>query len=172
MAISSATNVSKRWSQIKFIRQVFKFFSEVVWVFAKKSPGPDFNPRNGLHLQLRAMQQYKPSLLQHIIAVPRRTDETTTFARELWYAAGEMVYTQSEIFHRGNVENDWNSSVVRRSPSKAIIGFPIISNYFQCRKCRFPDVGPRRKCQGFCALKSSKFRLKHALRNSLSMYFH
>ena len=56
--------------------------------------------------------------------------------------------------------------------SKAIIGFPIISNYFQCRKCHFPDVGPHRKCQGFCALKSSEFRLKHALRNSLSMYFH
>ena len=80
--------------------------------------------------------------------------------------------SQSEIYRRGNVENDWNSSVVRRSPSKAIIGFPIISDYFQCRKCRFPDVGPRRKCQGFCALKSSEFRLKHALRNSLSMYFH
>ena len=41
--------------------------------------------------------------------------------------------TQSEIYHRGNVDNDWNSSVVRRSPSKAIIGFPIISDYFQCR---------------------------------------
>ena len=72
--------------------------------------------------------------------------------------------TQSEIHRRGNVENDSNSS--------AIIGFPIISDYFQCRKYRFPDVGPRRKCQGFCALKSSEFRLKHALRNFLSMYFH
>ena len=79
---------------------------------------------------------------------------------------------QSEIYRRGNVENDWNSSVVRRSPSKAIIGFPIISDYFQCPKCRFPDVFPRRKCQGFCALKSSEFQLKHALCNSLSMYFH
>ena len=45
------------------------------------------------------------------------------------------INTQSEIYRRGNVENDWNSSVVRRSPSKAIIGsssvfqsFPIISN--------------------------------------------
>ena len=44
-------------------------------------------------------------------------------------------YTQSEIYRPGNVENDWNSSVVPRSPSKAIIGsktafqsFPIISN--------------------------------------------
>ena len=80
--------------------------------------------------------------------------------------------TQSEIYRRGNIENDWNSSVVRRSPSKAIIGFPIISDYFQCRKCRFPDVGPRRICRGFCALKSPEFRLKHALRNFLSMYFH
>ena len=70
---------------------------------------------------------------------------------------------QSEIYRRGNVENGWNSSVVRRSSSKAIIGFPIISDYFQCRKCRSPDAGPRRKCQGFCALKSSEFRLKHAL---------
>ena len=33
-----------------------------------------------------------------------------------------LNYTQSEINRRGNVENDWNSSVVRRSPSKAIIG--------------------------------------------------
>ena len=55
---------------------------------------------------------------------------------------------------------------------RLIIGFPIISDYFRCRKCRFPYVGPRRKCQGFCALKSSEFRLKHVLRNSLSMYFH
>ena len=83
------------------------------------------------------------------------------------------IPTQSEIYRRGNVENDWKSSVVRRSPSKAIIGFPIISDYLKCRKClRFPDVGLRRKCQGFCALKSSEFRLKHALRNSLSIYFH
>ena len=36
--------------------------------------------------------------------------------------------TQSEIYHRGNVENDCNSSVVRRWPSKAIIGFSSISN--------------------------------------------
>ena len=42
---------------------------------------------------------------------------------------------QSEIYRRGNVENDWNSLAVRRSPSKAIIGsssafqsFPIIPN--------------------------------------------
>ena len=42
-------------------------------------------------------------------------------------------HTQSEIYRRGIVENDWNSSVVRRSPSKAIIVFPIISYYFQCR---------------------------------------
>ena len=80
--------------------------------------------------------------------------------------------SQSEIYRRGNVENDWNSSVVRRSPSKAIIGFPMISDYFQCRKCRFPDVGYRRKCQGFCALKSSEFRLKHAVRNYFSMCLH
>ena len=32
--------------------------------------------------------------------------------------------TQSEIYRRGNVENDWNSSVVRRWPSQAIICFP------------------------------------------------
>ena len=32
--------------------------------------------------------------------------------------------SQSEIYRRGNVENDWNSSVVRRWQSKAIIGFP------------------------------------------------
>ena len=83
-----------------------------------------------------------------------------------------ITVSQSENYRRGNVENDWNSSVVHRSPSKAIIGFPIIFQYFQCRKYRFPDVGHRRKCQGFCALKSSEFRLKHALRNSLSMYFH
>ena len=80
--------------------------------------------------------------------------------------------SQSEIYRRGNVENDWNLSVVFRSPSKAIIGFSIISDYFQCRKYRFPDVGHRRKCQGFCSLKSSEFQLKHALRNSLSMYFY
>ena len=80
--------------------------------------------------------------------------------------------SQSEIYRRGNVENVWNSSVVRRSPSKAIIGFPIISDYFQRRKYRFSDVGHRRKCQGFCALKSSEFRLKHAMRNSLSINFH
>ena len=55
---------------------------------------------------------------------------------------------------------------------RLIFCFRIIFDYFQCRKCRFPDVGPRRKCQGFCALKSSEFRLKRALRNSLSMYFH
>ena len=43
--------------------------------------------------------------------------------------------TQSEIYRRGNVENDWNSSVVRRSPLKVNIGlssafqsFPIISD--------------------------------------------
>ena len=85
---------------------------------------------------------------------------------------GRSARAQSEIYRRCNVENDWNSSVVRRSPSKAIIGFPIISDYFQCRKYRFPDVGHRRKYQGFCALESSEFRLKHALRNSLSMYVH
>ena len=44
-----------------------------------------------------------------------------------------VISTQTEIYRRGNVENDWNSSVARRSPSKAIIGFPIISDYFQCR---------------------------------------
>ena len=45
------------------------------------------------------------------------------------------ITTQSEMYRRGNVENDWNSSVVRRSPPKAIIGsssafqsLPIISN--------------------------------------------
>ena len=92
--------------------------------------------------------------------------------RPWWEDFGAGARAQSEIYRRGNVENDWNSSVVRRSPSKAIIGFPIISDYFQCRKYRFPDVGHRRKCQGFCALESSEFRLKHALRNSLSMYFH
>ena len=59
--------------------------------------------------------------------------------------------SQSEIYRRGNVENDWNSSVVRRW------------HHFQCRKCRFPDVGPRRKCQWFSALKSSEFRLKPTL---------
>ena len=31
--------------------------------------------------------------------------------------------TQSKIYRRGNVENDWNSSVVRRWQSNAIIGF-------------------------------------------------
>ena len=41
----------------------------------------------------------------------------------------------------------------------SIIGF----HHFQCRKCRFPDVGPRRKCQWFSALKSSEFRLKPTL---------
>ena len=40
----------------------------------------------------------------------------------------KVTTTQSEIYRRGNVENDWNSSVVRRWPSKAIIGFPIIYN--------------------------------------------
>ena len=35
---------------------------------------------------------------------------------------------QSEIYRRGIVENDWNSLVARRYPSKAIIGFPINSN--------------------------------------------
>ena len=82
------------------------------------------------------------------------------------------VHHPIRIYRRGNVENDWKSSIVCRSPSKAIIGFPMISDYFQCRKCRFPDVDPRRKCQGFCALKSSEFRLNHALRNSLSVYCH
>ena len=86
--------------------------------------------------------------------------------------AGESGWFQSEIYRRGNAENDFNSLVVRRSPSKAIIGFPIISDYFQCRKCRFLDVGSRRKCQLFCALKSLESRLKHALCNSLYMYFH
>ena len=79
----------------------------------------------------------------------------------------QNAYKINFVYIRGNAENDWNSSVVRLSPSKAIIGFPKISDYFHCRKCRFPDVGHRRKCQGFCA-----FRLKHALHNSLSMYFH
>ena len=82
------------------------------------------------------------------------------------------IATQSEIYRRGNVENVWNSSFVRRSPSKAIIGFSTIYDYLQCRKCRFPDVDPRRKRQGFCSVKSSEIRLKHALRNSLSMYLH
>ena len=44
---------------------------------------------------------------------------------------------RSEIYCRGNVENNWNSSVVRRSPSKAIIGFPVISDYFQCQMLAF-----------------------------------
>ena len=98
-------------------------------------------------------------------------------SRVLWFASRIALCNtwspgaQSEINRRGNVENDWNSSVVRRSPSKAIIRFLIISDHFQCRKCRFPDVGPGRKCQGFCALKASEFQLKHALHNSLSMYF-
>ena len=78
--------------------------------------------------------------------------------------------SQSEIYRRGYVENNWNSLVVRRSPSKAIIGFPIISDYFQCRKCRYPDVGPHRKCQRFCALKSSESGLKHALRKSFNVF--
>ena len=39
-----------------------------------------------------------------------------------------LLGTQSEIYRRGNVANEWHSSVVRRSLSKAIIGFPIISN--------------------------------------------
>ena len=43
---------------------------------------------------------------------------------------GSVIVPQSEIYRRGNVENDWNSSVVSRSSSKAIIGFPIISDYF------------------------------------------
>ena len=39
--------------------------------------------------------------------------------------------TQSEIYRRGNVENDWNSSVVRRSPSKAIIGSSSAFQHFR-----------------------------------------
>ena len=35
----------------------------------------------------------------------------------------------------------WNSSVARRSPLKAIPGFPFISNHLKYRKCRFPDIG-------------------------------
>ena len=48
---------------------------------------------------------------------------------------------QSEVYRRGNVVDHWNSSVARRSPLKAILGFPIIFNHFQYRKCRFPDIG-------------------------------
>ena len=40
------------------------------------------------------------------------------------YESYHDIISQSEIYRRGNVENDWNSSVVRRWQSKAIIGFP------------------------------------------------
>ena len=39
-----------------------------------------------------------------------------------------FITAQSEIYRRANVKNDWTSSAVRRWPSMAIIGFPIISN--------------------------------------------
>ena len=51
--------------------------------------------------------------------------------------------------HRSSVDGN-------RRPSSAF-------HHFQCRKCRFPDVVPRRKCQWFSALKSSDFRLKPTL---------
>ena len=47
---------------------------------------------------------------------------------KVWLAEQRIPPSPSEIYRCGNVENDWNSSVVRRWPSKAIIGFPIISN--------------------------------------------
>ena len=133
-------------------------------IFNSKLPSISLLTNDGsmliyLHVKTYSVILYRRVILEHILMclIAQFAFTTTT--------------SQSEIYRRGNVENDWNSSVVRRSPSKAIIGFPIISDYFQCRKCRFPDDGPRRKCQGFWALKSSEFR-KHALRNSLSMYFH
>ena len=90
------------------------------------------------------------------------TGFTTAGARGLPTQKLIFVATSRMIgIHRSSVD-------LRRRTTE--IGFPIISDYFQCQKYRFRDVGHRRKCQGFCALKSSE--LKHALRNYLSMYFH
>ena len=49
--------------------------------------------------------------------------EVFTYMNEFTTASATGL-TQSEIYRRGNVENDWNSSVVRRWQSKAIISFP------------------------------------------------
>ena len=59
----------------------------------------------------------------------------------IYYTKYGHCSPQSEIYRRGNVVDHWNSSVARRSPLKAILGFPSISNHFHYRKCRFPDIG-------------------------------
>ena len=95
-----------------------------------------------------------------------------------WPAINFWLWTHIPIINLSSWQRrEWLEFISRPSISveghhRLIISFPIVCDYFQWRKCRFPNVGPRRKCHGFCALKSSEFQLKHALRNFLSMYFH
>ena len=63
------------------------------------------------------------------------------------------VSSQSEIYRRGNVENDWNSSVVRRSPSKAIIGFPIIFLLFPMPEVPLSGCWPSLEMPGILCFK-------------------
>ena len=65
--------------------------------------------------------------------------------------------------HRSSVD-------LRRRPSSAFQSFPIIPNAGSATFPMLALVGNARDTAR--ALKSSEFRLNHALRNSLSMYFH
>ena len=61
----------------------------------------------------------------------------------------KIIDAQSEIYRRGNVVDHWNSSVARRSPLKAIFGFPIISNHlWPCDGTRAWHGGNRAEMRG------------------------
>ena len=59
--------------------------------------------------------------------------------RPLKTLEGFVITTQSEIYRRGNVENDWNSSVVRRWQSKAIDRKSTRLNSSHSAKSRMPS---------------------------------
>ena len=73
-----------------------------------------------VNLDARVMLKIDPTVCQ---------DNTTT-----------IHYYPIRNLSKGQFVDHWNSSVARRSPLKAILGFPIISNNFQYRKCRFSDI--------------------------------
>ena len=85
-----------------------------------------------LTVRVRAPHDFRFSAKCKVIALPAFCDAITGPTEFIISIVNSVkmvnMPSQSEIYRRVNAENDWNSSVVRRSPSKAIIGFPIISN--------------------------------------------
>ena len=78
------------------------------------------------------------------------------------------IELQSKMYSWCNVADRYKASIFRLSETKAKLVFPMISNHFQCRKYRFPNVSLRWKCQLFQALNEWNFQQII----ELLLYFH